>query len=137
MEEREERPGLFTKANAREMGKRSVQAKAVRLANLEAELARELARPRMPETVTITEPLNGRVKRVGFQIERINRLIERTNNGKELAALVQALDRLYGIWCLLTGFERPGIRKPRKTRTVPVQPEPEPAQHVQPDQVPN
>ena len=35
----------------------------------------------------------------------------KTRDPREMQALAMALDRLYGTWALLTGHERPGVRR--------------------------
>jgi len=99
-------------------------------------LARQLAKTE-PETVTTpeqpksdTDPgsLQARIETIQTRIQEGEAALGQAENGKEFQSIATGLKNLYEIWSLLTGHEKPGIRKSnlpkRKTLTLPT-PEPE------------
>lgn len=122
----------ITTFNAHEMAQRSVEArKAYRQRALEAEaIAKELV-AKLDQT-----PLSAKQRRIEAQLQRLDDLLDESEDYKEINALTQAKERLMGIWCRLTGFPREGVRKQSKSRsTLPdVQPlSPDPVSPVQPN----
>lgn len=81
-----------------------------------------------PQPAQVTASLDPRARQIETLIDKAITAFELADEPREMQALAQALDRLYQTWALLTGHEKPGIRKtkPAKSRsgTVPV-PEPE------------
>lgn len=115
---------LITAENARELAKRSVEArrlKAERALNA-IDLAKALI-DAMPEQ----QPLSDKTGRVEKQLAKLDRLIDAANEAKELNALIQAKERLLNAWALLTGFPRPGTRKAPRTRSNGLAVDPSPA----------
>jgi len=105
------RPQAFTPANAREMQRRSAEsrarAKAAGLAAVEA------LRKVTPQS-----------ERLARQIERIERLIDETDDAVELQRLTSAHSKLFSAWQVLTETPNPGNRKAKSTRGAfnPIQP---------------
>ena len=121
------------------MSEATVQTKALdekwttkRKAWMDREQARLEPRPEpatSPEPATVeTDSLQERVRIIQTRIQEGETALGQAENGKEFQSIATGLTHLYGIWALLTGHEKPGIRKtkPAKSRsgTVPV-PEPE------------
>lgn len=86
--------------------------------------------PTQPQSASDTKL--GQVER---QLGKIDLLIEDSDDPKELNSLVQAKERLLNAWSLLTGFERPGIRRRSSKRSSyqsaqPIEPDPVPVQAI-------
>lgn len=84
--------------------------------------------PQQPKIDADITGLEQRISIIGLRIQEGEAALGQAENGKEFQSIATGLTHLYGIWALLTGHEKPGIRKtkPAKSRsgTVPV-PEPE------------
>jgi len=101
-------PFRFTPENAREMAARSWQARQKRKAKLEAEAAR--GRQSTPQS-----------ERLALQLERVERLMDKTSNADTLQKLSAAHARLFNAWQVLTETPNPGSRrvKSRSIRPAP------------------
>jgi hypothetical protein len=62
--------------------------------------------------------LESRVQEVDGQIDSVTRKLSKATEPRDMQALAMALDRLYGIWSLLTGHPRPGVRKDKPKRSI-------------------
>lgn len=81
----------------------------------EARLTRqEITGEALPETTEQREikGLDERVNEVEKMIDEATQAFSTAVDAREMQAVAMTLDRLYTTWSLLTGHERPGIRKP-------------------------
>lgn len=75
------------------------------------------AQPKLVELVVVDNAkLIRRVRDVEALIERTRLAMLDTSCLKDLQAGATALDRLYQTWALLTGHERPAVRRPKKAQ---------------------
>lgn len=65
---------------------------------------------------SLPDPIVSRVARIDERIEAILDEMENSESAKDTQALAMALDRLCGVWSLLTGHPRPGVRRDAKRR---------------------
>lgn len=122
-------PHAFTKEMAKEM---AAKAHKARRANQEARDANlsEQAKPE-PALQIANVVAKPQITPLSFNVSRAKRIqtmIDETmadyraaESPRDKQALAMALDRLYGTWADLTGFERRGIAKARKPRDTPRQ----------------
>jgi len=100
-------PFRFTKDNAREMAARSWEARRQRKAKLEAEAAK--GRLSTPQS-----------ERLALQIERVERMMEKTTDADTLVKLTAAHTRMFKTWQVLTETPNPGSwRGKRRPRPAP------------------
>lgn len=107
-------PHAFTSANASDMAKRSAEARA-------ANLAAKTPEAREAQLANIQRETSGyaitRARTIERMIDATTRKYNQAETAKDRQAEAMALDRLYGIWADLTGFERRGVsRGKRKAR---------------------
>jgi hypothetical protein len=74
----------------------------------------------------------GKLAKVEAQLEQVDDMLKECVSARDLSALTQAKERLLNAWSLLTGFERPGVRRRTKSRSgyqavQPIEPDPEPS----------
>lgn len=111
-------------------------------ANSLAKLAKSIE-PAATVVIAETPPVTtqaGKLAVVEKQLENVDKLLTECEDAKELNSLTQAKERLLNAWALLTGFERPGVRKAKRTRQtiadiqpIPAEPQPVyPTASVQP-----
>ncbi|MEI9866388.1 MAG: hypothetical protein WDN00_17900 [Limisphaerales bacterium] len=93
-------PFRFTKENARENAAKSWQARRERKTKLEAEAAQ--GRQSTPQS-----------ERLALQIERVEQMMEKTNDADTLQKLSAAHARLFNAWQVLTQTPNPGSLRPR------------------------
>jgi hypothetical protein len=100
-------PFRFTPENARENAVKSWQARRERKAKLEAEAAK--GRQSTPQS-----------ERLALQIERVERMMEKTTDADELQKLSACHARLFNAWQVLTATPNPGsLRHRPKSRRPP------------------
>lgn len=109
----------FTVENARLMSARAWELRRKRQKEREAE-----NNGKAVEAVAQPEPSQ---TAIGSRVRTMERLIGQTvaafkiaEEPRDMQALAMALDRLYGTWSLLTGHERPGVRRPQKATKSPM-----------------
>ena len=102
-------PFRFTKENARENAAKSWRARRERKAKLEAEAAQ--GRQSTPQS-----------ERLALQIERVERMMEKTADADELQKLSAAHARLFNAWQVLTGTPNPGSLRHRSSNRRPPMP---------------
>lgn len=100
-------PFRFNKENARENSAKSWQARRERKAKREAEAAQ--GRQSTPQS-----------ERLALQIERIERMMEKTTDADELQKLSACHARLFNSWQILTATPNPGsLRHKHKSQCRP------------------
>jgi hypothetical protein len=97
-------PFRFTKENARENAVKSWQARRERKAKLEAEA--QQGRQSTPQS-----------ERLALQIERVERMMDKTKDPDALQKLSATHARLFNAWQILTGTPNPGSRRNRGSRS--------------------
>src|SRR5579872_76696 len=103
---------VFTRSNAAEMAKRSWAARKSAKqtpAEPEPEPAHEAPAPSR-------NPLQSRIRKVEELIKQTEGDIENAPDCKALQQAATALEKLWNVWALLTGHEKPGIRRAAKTK---------------------
>lgn len=71
--------------------------------------------PETPEQVA-KQTLSDRVKIIESRIREGEESLANAADAKEFQALCIGLEKLYSIWSLLTGHERPGVRRPQRSK---------------------
>jgi protein subunit release factor B len=100
-------PFRFTPENARENAAKSWQARRERKAKLEAEA--QQGRQSSPQS-----------ERLALQIERVERMMEKTTDADTLVKLTAAHTRMFKTWQVLTETPNPGSwRGKRRPRPAP------------------
>ena len=95
-----------------------------------------------PEPKPQLNPQNAaQIDRLTKQLARIELMMDKEKDTKELANLSLCHDRLFKAWCVLTATPSPGSRKiaadrPQRSRNQS-NPEPTPAPTVEPQAIPN
>lgn len=106
---------LIDSKNAREMQARGIES---RKRNQAQRAVSETIAPsnhgdltQAPATFAIT-----RARMIERLIDRILKQLAQTEDAREQQAKAMALDRLYGTWADLTGFERRGVSRGKKRK---------------------
>lgn len=96
--------------------------------DLEKAMPYKLPEPDQDAVKAAQTPIEAKIAQTEQQLARIDELLNEEQDWKAIDALTKAKDRLRSDWALLTGFERPGIRKAsRQRRTAQdIQPLPSP-----------
>lgn len=78
-----------------------------------------VSQPEQMQDITPQTPV-ARAQRIDRLITKAEAALENALDAREMQAAAMALDRLYSTWSLLTGHERPGVRKAQRPRRGPV-----------------
>jgi hypothetical protein len=104
---------LFSTANAAEMARRSHAARKLR----EAERKAQSALPPASAAGKADENQAGvSVSRVRARLQTLDALMAKAKSDREWDNLSRAFDRLFRVWCVLTGTPGPGNRKPSEPK---------------------
>lgn len=78
-----------------------------------------LLHPQPTQPIAVDETaikVASRVQEIESQLDLVTSKLLKAREPRDVQALAMALDRLYGIWSLLTGHPRPGVRRDVKRR---------------------
>jgi hypothetical protein len=104
----------ITTANARLLALKSWEVRRQAAKEREAVAVEPLPEPPKPEN-----PLETRAREIEMMIDQTMKAYVEADLPRDKQALAMSLDRLFGTWALLTGHERPGVRRSAKPRATP------------------
>jgi hypothetical protein len=104
----------FTPENAREMAARSMAARKATKIQRDA----QAACPPLPAVPPADENQEGiSVSCVRARLQTLDALMAKAKTDREWDNLSRAYDRLFRVWCTLTGTPGPGNRKPSEQKS--------------------